>query len=171
VHFNKRLRFPPESPAYPWHVNGVVAHGFTSRTHEAQFHFATESSGGFSEAGDGERGSQNGVANIFYYLFGLGDPNEADIDRTLMPSLTTSGDNVVFSYRCPYPFDPLFARAITSTDLVTRSRLDQLSGDEAPSDMSTAMEADGYLRYTITIQTNGSARYFSVRPATTTSVE
>ena len=108
--------------------------------------------------------SENGVTNILYYLFGLGDPDEANIDRSLMPSLTESETYgyITFSYRCPFPFDPIYSVAYTSTDLETWIRLDQLSGDEAAVDVSTEMEEDGYLRYSITIPTVADRRYFRV---------
>ncbi len=111
--------------------------------------------------------SQNGTANIFYYLFGLGDPNEETIDRSLLPTLTATDGHVTFSYRCPFPFVPVYSLAVTSNDLVTWTPLDQLSGDEAPVDVTASMETDGYLRYSFTIPTTGGKRFFAVRPQAT----
>ena len=55
---------------------------------------------GLAEDGsdDSSGWSGNGVSNIFYLAFGLGDPNENDIDRTRLVSTDESEGKISFRY-------------------------------------------------------------------------
>ncbi|WP_193213448.1 S8 family serine peptidase [Luteolibacter marinus] len=141
----------------------VVVAGDALATFRATYGLAEDGSD------DEEDWSQNGVENIFYHLFGLGDPNDSDIDRSLLPTLTPSETEgyIVFSYRSPFPFEPVYSLPITSTDLENWSRVDELTGDDAPVSVSASMEADGYLRNTFILPKSATARFFSVRPQPT----
>lgn len=85
--------------------------------------------------------SNNGVANILYLAFGLGDPNEADIDRSLLPTFDVSVNNgitfVTITYLQPLSLGTLTVTPQYSADLVTwtdnlvpfQSSLDSPNGD------------------------------------------
>ncbi|WOO42214.1 hypothetical protein [Rubellicoccus peritrichatus] len=65
----------------------------------------------YSLASDGsdndEDWSQNGITNLMYLAFGLGDPNEMSIDNSRLPYLEAGEDpdTLIFSYVCPEVVD------------------------------------------------------------------
>lgn len=59
-------------------------------------------------AADAQDWSGNGLANIFYYAFGLGDPSEAIIDYSKLPALSIAEDGTI-SYA--------YSRLIDTTEL------------------------------------------------------
>lgn len=102
--------------------------------------------------------SNNGIANIFYLAFGLGDPNESNIDRTRLPKGAKDESSFIFSYLEP-------AAADSGLTLVPKisTDLNQWQTPAERGELPTAATedlGDGYQRVTLTFPVQSSPRYF-----------
>lgn len=95
--------------------------------------------------------SQNGIANIQYFAFGLGDPNEANVDRSRLPNLQNErafGDYAV-SFVRPKNDVGLNVSVETSADLTTGfTDLDRLGQSYQPVETETESLDETYDRIT-----------------------
>ncbi|MGJ8641674.1 MAG: autotransporter-associated beta strand repeat-containing protein [Opitutaceae bacterium] len=111
--------------------------------------------------------SENGLANILYYVFGLGDPNEANVDRSRLPALEAASDfgDYAFSYLQPEGEDSLDLTLATTVDLVTGFvNLDTLGSEYQPVETETTSLGDGYERITqhFDFVSGEAARFYQV---------
>ncbi len=100
---------------------------------------------------DAEDWSENGIANIHYLAFGLGDPREANVDRSRLPALEAASDfgDYAFSYLQPEGDDGLDLTLATTTDLSAGFvDLDTLGSEYQPVETETESLGDGYERIT-----------------------
>jgi hypothetical protein len=115
--------------------------------------------------------SENGIANILYFAFGLGDPNLTDVDYTRLPQLETSDstDTIVFSYVHPSGSNHgIIATVATSEDLADWFTPAELGSGYLPVSEETEDLGEGYERISETYGMNGESRRFyrlSVRSA------
>lgn len=112
---------------------------------------------------DGADWSGNGIANLQYFVFGLGDPNESSVDRSLLPTLSRDGESVTFSYRYAFPTEGFTVRGVTSTDLQSWDGFESLIGtDEEPLNADVEADGEGFLRVTTTFPIGSASRFFAV---------
>ena len=111
--------------------------------------------------------SGNGVPNLHYYLFGLGDPNDASIDRSLLPTITPVEEGISFSYRYNALSEGATVTPMTSTDLDEWVALSSLEGTaEQALEVISVEEEEGITRVTTTFPITSGARFFTVETAT-----
>lgn len=115
--------------------------------------------------------SGNGVANLLYYAFGLGDPSAADIDRDRLPTFSTgtAADTVTFSYVRPAVDDSGLSITVeTSADLATWLTPLAVGSDYLPLDEQTEDLGDGYERITQTYELHAaeSRRFYRLTVST-----
>lgn len=118
----------------------------------------------FYGADDEKDWSGNGVQNILYYVFGLGDPSQVTVDNSLLPTISEEYEGyMTYSYRSHFPFNNLVPTLYTSTDLENWVRADSdLPANEAAVDVGASMEDDGYLRYNVTFPMVAPNRFYKV---------
>ncbi|SHJ14948.1 hypothetical protein SAMN02745181_1306 [Rubritalea squalenifaciens DSM 18772] len=105
--------------------------------------------------------SNNGIKNILYYAFGLGDPNNANIDRSRLPAGSKESDNFAFSYIEPIATGTgISVTPVTSTELSTWQTPTELG--ELPTNTTTEDLGDGYQRVSLTFPLQSTPRFFSV---------
>ncbi|SHJ15067.1 T5SS/PEP-CTERM-associated repeat-containing protein [Rubritalea squalenifaciens DSM 18772] len=106
--------------------------------------------------------SNNGIANILYFAFGLGDPNNASIDRSRLPSGEQDADSFVFTYLEPTNS----ASGVTITPVVS-ANLDQWQTPtelgELPTNTTTEDLGDGYQRHTLIFPLQSTPRFFTIK--------
>lgn len=106
--------------------------------------------------------SNNGVANILYHVFGLGDPNEVNIDRSHLPKQTNDGNTITVRYRHRFPVEGFSIAHLTSTDLRNWESTSTLIGTaEAPIDITSSIDEPGYLTTSITFPAAATSRFFN----------
>ncbi len=125
---------------------------------------AFRSTYGLAEDGSDDNAdwSQNGIANILYLAFGLGDPNEASVDRTKLPSLETdaSGD-FVYTYRRLVDYPGLEESVDYTTDLATTwSDAESSNEDLSITDETITPIDDDYESRSLTIQSTAPGLFF-----------
>lgn len=86
---------------------------------------------------DDQDWSGNGIKNIFYHVFGLGNPYEAAIDETKLPTLEIDGDSICYRFLRPIDLGSLPVECISSVDLAEWDDVSELTGDLAPTQIST----------------------------------
>lgn len=95
--------------------------------------------------------SQNGIANIQYFAFGLGDPNEASVDRSRLPAVQNEsafGDYAITFVR-PKTEVGITVSVETNADLTTGfNDLDQLGQSYQPVEIETESLDETYERIT-----------------------
>ncbi len=112
---------------------------------------------------DGADWSGNGIANLQYFVFGLGDPSESSVDRSLLPTLSMDGESVTFSYRYAFPTEGFTVRGVSSTDLQSWDGFESLIGtDEEPLNTDVEADGEGFVRVTTTFPIGSASRFFAV---------
>lgn len=82
--------------------------------------------------------SGNGIANIFYLAFGLGDPNEPNIDRSLLPTFEIANEFImVVTYRQPLDLGTLTVTPQFSSDLTNWTDFEDLAQRPLQTNMDT----------------------------------
>ena len=106
--------------------------------------------------------SGNGLANILYYAFGLGDPIEALVDATRLPQVDTSDTTISFSYLRSSSEDSgvsIYPRF--STDLETWGYVGAgAPGLYYPDSFKYQDQGDGYEQVTLEFSTTGYLELF-----------
>lgn len=110
--------------------------------------------------------SGNGISNIFYYLYGLGDPNSTTVDTTRLPAIEASGtDTVTYSFVQPidnsssYEIWPYYSDDLSSWTYLS------------PSGATTTDLGDGYQRVEITVLITETQRYYRLKAVDTTLIQ
>ncbi|SHJ15144.1 autotransporter-associated beta strand repeat-containing protein [Rubritalea squalenifaciens DSM 18772] len=105
--------------------------------------------------------SNNGTKNILYHAFGLGDPNNASINRSRLPSGEQDGDSFAFTYLEPIATTTgISITPVISTNLTAWQTPPALG--ELPTSTITEDLGDGYQRHTLTFPIKTSPRFFTV---------
>lgn len=92
--------------------------------------------------------SGNGIANIFYLIFGLGDPGESVVDRARLPQFTATTSECAYSYIRPESTN-LGIHVMTSDDLTTWEDVDTAAVDYKPLSEETVSLGGGYELVTV----------------------
>ncbi|GAA5495912.1 hypothetical protein Rhal01_02093 [Rubritalea halochordaticola] len=110
--------------------------------------------------------SGNGIANIFYYLHGLGDPNNITVDATRLPAISDSGtDTITYSFVQPidntssYEIWPYYSDDLTNWKYLS------------PSGATTTDLGDGYQRVEITIPVTTSQNFYRIKAVDTSEIQ
>ncbi len=111
--------------------------------------------------------SKNGLENLLYFAFGLGDPNAPAIDRSRLPSLSADNEAGSLTFRFVRPADPATGIELlvkTSADLATWSTPDDLGIDYLPVSEEIDNIGDGFQRVTQTydLMPGETGRYYRV---------
>ncbi|BDS06563.1 hypothetical protein NT6N_16030 [Oceaniferula spumae] len=126
-------------------------------------------------ADDDQDWSGNGIPNLLYLAFGLGDPNGVNIDRTRLPAIGegNAGNTIAFSFVEPIANDTgLEIEVRTSEDLSQWFTPDELGLNYLPVNATTEDLGDGYQRVTqiYGILAGEDGRFYRVKVSSGTSI-
>lgn len=110
--------------------------------------------------------SGNGIANLLYYAFGLGDPSLVEVDESRLPEIAVEAV-VSLSYTQPIDTDAgVSVTAKHSTDgLATWTAINPLAADDGSGDpyiFNTEDLGDGYEQITITVSTVAAYGFYCI---------
>lgn len=109
--------------------------------------------------------SGNGITNMLYLAFGLGDPNAVDIDRSRLPAfgLDEETDNLAFEYVRLIANDTgLVFSILTSADLLQWDTLDTMDPDYLPLSETSEPIDDDYERIILIFEQVDEARFYTL---------
>lgn len=112
--------------------------------------------------------SDNAIANIHYFAFGLDDPNENSVDSSRLPTVETGCGQVTLSYLRPIANDwGIEVRTITSTNLIEWFLPSALGPEYKPvSEIVTPVDSN-YESVTQAFTVIDSKRFYTVEVMTT----
>ncbi|WP_193213664.1 hypothetical protein [Luteolibacter marinus] len=106
--------------------------------------------------------SGNGIPNLFYHVFALGDPHQVEVDRSRMPSVRRVEGGVEFSYVVPDDPGNLWINPQVSTDLSSFVPIATLPPEERESSSITSVVEGIYVRRTLTFPAAPRGRFFRI---------
>lgn len=109
--------------------------------------------------------SGNGVANVLYLAFGLGDPNEFEVDRSRLPTISegSSDSQIVFSFVQPIDSNPgITIQPMTGDDLSNWFTPDALDTEYQPTGESTTPLDDDYEQVDQTYDIIDTKRFYTI---------
>jgi len=108
--------------------------------------------------------SGNGIANIYYYAFGLGDPNSSDIDASRLPQTAELGNGqMILRYVFPVSRSSVQVSPVTSQDLENWIPVSSLPPEEFPVSADGLDLDENYRQNTYVLPISSNTRFFSVR--------
>ncbi|SHK42275.1 Cadherin domain-containing protein [Rubritalea squalenifaciens DSM 18772] len=109
--------------------------------------------------------SGNDIANIFYYLHGLGDPNNITVDATRLPAISGSGsDSITYTFVRPIDNASAYRLWLYYSDDLSSWKTLNTSG------ATTTDLGDGYQRVELTIPITETQRFYRLKAVDTSTL-
>ena len=117
---------------------------------------------GLSENGSDDEldWSENGVANILYLAFGLGDPSDFDVDRTRFPVLSNTDGVLSYSFLIPAEAGDLRIAPQASSALAEWVLLGDLDQVDRPGPPTEEIVDTDFIRRTYLFPAGSTMSYF-----------
>ncbi|MGJ8639191.1 MAG: hypothetical protein ACSHYA_07330 [Opitutaceae bacterium] len=116
---------------------------------------------------DTEDWSENGLPNILYLAFGLGDPNESAVDTSRLPEVQVAADgSIVFTYLVLIESGDLGATPQGSSDLSEWTPFAELPPVDRPAPPSEENANTNYNRISFTLAKESEVTFYRVEITT-----